>query len=103
MFKDSKFHCALHKWALVNKNKPLFHIDIHGKKNRKNNADLDLGTMPMEENFWDKELWFNLTEELKKGFDKAFKGIKIRKFKPKCECNPSLHGLWGGDLHTISN
>jgi len=56
MFKDSKFHCALHKWALVNKNKPLFHIDIHGKKNRKNNADLDLGTMPMEENFWDKEL-----------------------------------------------
>ena len=31
--------------------KPLFHIDVHGKCNRKNNCDLDLGTMPMEWNW----------------------------------------------------
>ena len=44
MFPDSKFHCGLHKWIQANQGKPLFHIDVHGKINRKENCDIDLGT-----------------------------------------------------------
>ena len=34
-FPESPFHQSLHYWALVNKEFPLFHVDIHGKMDRK--------------------------------------------------------------------
>ena len=72
-FKDSPFHQALHRFVEtqsgidLNKDKqsnrivqaftplqattPLFHLDIHGKKDRKHNMDIDLGTRAMREDF----------------------------------------------------
>lgn len=84
-------------------NKTLFHIDIHGKCNRKNNSDMDLGTMPMTW-LWPKESEFqdNLVESLKNGFDQVFKNIKIRGFTPNCESDPYLHGYWGNGLTTMT-
>ncbi len=34
MFAESPFHQCLHKWIEINGNKPLMHLDIHGKKDR---------------------------------------------------------------------
>ena len=44
LFEHSMFHASLHKFIMNNKGKPLFHLDIHGKKDRKRNSDIDLGT-----------------------------------------------------------
>ena len=33
-FPNHPFHQALHHWALMNQELPLFHIDVHGKLNR---------------------------------------------------------------------
>ena len=40
---ESPFHRMLHAWALGNQGKPLMHIDIHGKMDRKDTYELDLG------------------------------------------------------------
>ena len=40
---ESPFHRMLHAWALENHGKPLMHIDIHGKMDRKDTYELDLG------------------------------------------------------------
>jgi len=32
-------------------NIPLLHLDIHGKKDRKTNMDIDLGTRALKEDF----------------------------------------------------
>lgn len=34
MFKDSQFHQSLHAWGLRHPNRPILHVDIHGKLNR---------------------------------------------------------------------
>jgi hypothetical protein len=72
-FKDSPFHQALHKFVecqsgianlkdkppnkivqsftSLQASTPLFHLDIHGKKDRKTNMEIDLGTRAMKEDF----------------------------------------------------
>ena len=40
---ESPFHRMLHAWALGNAGNPLMHIDIHGKMDRKETYELDLG------------------------------------------------------------
>jgi hypothetical protein len=34
-FSESPFHQSLHYWAMANQEIPLFHVDIHGKMDRK--------------------------------------------------------------------
>lgn len=48
MLSDSQFHQSLHKWALKNENIPILHVDIHGKLNRENNCEVDVGIRSME-------------------------------------------------------
>jgi hypothetical protein len=50
-FEHSSFHQCLHKFIQENKDLPLLHIDIHGKKDRKNNSDIDLGVKAICESF----------------------------------------------------
>jgi hypothetical protein len=70
-FKDSPFHQALHRFietqsGIVREKYPtklihtfnsqqapipLFHLDIHGKKDRKHNMDIDIGTRALREDF----------------------------------------------------
>ena len=40
---ESPFHQTMHKFILAHPSKPIFHIDIHGKFDRKADFDLDLG------------------------------------------------------------
>jgi hypothetical protein len=40
---ESPFHRLLHAWASANPGLPLMHIDIHGKMDRKDSYELDLG------------------------------------------------------------
>ena len=40
---ESPFHRMLHAWALKHPGIPLLHIDIHGKMDRKDSYELDLG------------------------------------------------------------
>jgi hypothetical protein len=71
--KDSPFHHSLHRFietqsGIINcKEKypskliqvfsplqattPLFHLDLHGKKDRKHNMDIDIGTKALREDF----------------------------------------------------
>lgn len=50
-FPFSTFHQCLHKFAQTNRGKPLLHIDIHGKKDRKINSEIDLGVKAVVEGF----------------------------------------------------
>ena len=47
-FPTSQFHLSLHAWAAKNEELPLLHIDIHGKKNRKDNVEIDVGKASMQ-------------------------------------------------------
>jgi hypothetical protein len=104
-FKKSPFHCGLHRFWKDYKGLPLLHIDVHGKMDRKDNLDVDLGMAPMEY-YWDgkeDELCESLKNAIKKGIDSAFKGKSYKGFKPLCEDDPCLHGHWGETLFTISH
>ena len=66
-FRNSSFHQSIHRFidtfadvkaskaasgsVTVKTKCPLFHIDIHGKKDRSYNSDIDLGILAMKENF----------------------------------------------------
>ncbi len=48
---QSPFHRVLHAWALQNEGIPLLHVDIHGKMDRKDSYELDLGVQPLYRHF----------------------------------------------------
>ncbi len=98
MMKTSKFHCGLHKWAKYNNGMPLFHIDVHGKKDAKKHVTLDLGTMPMNVKYPDQYLWNSLTTQLAAEFRKVFKGMKINGMPANIDDDPRLHGFWGTNV-----
>ena len=50
----------LHAWILANPGQPLLHVDIHGKMDRKDSYELDLGVACMYKH-WDKDLEFQRT------------------------------------------
>jgi hypothetical protein len=50
---------------------PMLHVDVHGKKDRKTNLDLDVGLGPMEV-LWDLEGVTNLKRSLEAGMSRAF-------------------------------
>ena len=54
---ESPFHRMLHAWASANAGTPLMHVDIHGKMDRKDSYELDLGVSCMYKH-WDKDLDF---------------------------------------------
>ena len=48
---QSPFHRVLHAWSAANIGTPLMHIDIHGKMDRKDNYELDLGIQCLWKHF----------------------------------------------------
>ena len=67
-------------------NTPVFHIDVHGKMDRKDNLDLDIGLGPMEHCWADKDDAEGraevaaLKEHLAAGMREAFKCVKGKTF-----------------------
>jgi hypothetical protein len=102
MFADNPFHQSLHKWANINPERPLFHVDIHGKCDRENNCEVDVGICSMD------VLWENdpLGHKIRVFFEQhgnIFGELKFNKgFKCKFNTNPNLHGYWGGEIHTMT-
>lgn len=82
---------------------PLLHVDLHGKVDRKDNLEIDLGIAPMSE-VWDEgALVKEIKRTMKTELDLSFKSVPS-KFTPKCQVDPFLHGYWGwDDLFTISH
>lgn len=48
MLAGSPFHQSLHFWALKHQKAPILHVDVHGKLNRENNCEVDVGIRSME-------------------------------------------------------
>jgi len=51
---ESPFHKALHHFTdkFRERGTPLLHLDFHGKKNRKNNLNLDIGSTALRNDWW---------------------------------------------------
>lgn len=101
-FASSPWHQALHQFKQKFASMPLLHIDVHGKKNRENNRDLDLGMNPME-CLWPKQLQFaKLKQVLHANLSKAVQNGQVYDgaFKFAVEAEPVLHGYWGDDTNT---
>eukprot|EP01043_Picozoa_sp_COSAG02_P009798 COSAG02_NODE_336_length_24344_cov_63.239101_17_plen_669_part_00 len=84
---------------------PRFHIDVHGKIDRKTNLDLDVGLGPMEQH-WDEDGMDLLKEQLEQGFHAVFADCQQFRSRKKgsvgqlsfgVEVDPRLHGYWGTD------
>jgi len=118
----SVWHQALHEFQEHFANGqhpvPIFHVDIHGKMDRKDNLDLDIGMGPME-NCWgssrsDAEATAeveSLKEHLASGMREAFRTLKGKVFlvhgkqmQMTVEDDPYLNAYWGGGtFETISH
>ena len=111
---DSPWHRALMRFKQRGgaAKRPMFHIDVHGKKDRKKNLDLDIGMGPMEEH-WDEDGMEQLKEHLEEAFTKVFAGTPELRSRAKgsvgrmnfgVEVDPRLSGYWGCDtLMTMSH
>eukprot|EP00759_Apiculatamorpha_spiralis_P032928 PhF_6_TR3419/c0_g1_i1/m.4951 len=93
-------HCRTHYASVV----PL-HVDIHGKINRKDNFDVDVGWAsfkylmsrhPGKVALFQRSLETHLSHALTTAKSK-WKG-----YSPRAEMDPYLSGYWGGDIHTMT-
>jgi hypothetical protein len=80
------------------------HVDIHGKYDRKNSYELDLGIACMHAHWENKEHDFVSEFDLflTKGFNSALKGLEFKEFEATCNNAPYLNGYWGGNLFTMT-
>nr|XP_022318099.1 uncharacterized protein LOC111121223 [Crassostrea virginica]XP_022318100.1 uncharacterized protein LOC111121223 [Crassostrea virginica]XP_022318101.1 uncharacterized protein LOC111121223 [Crassostrea virginica] len=107
-FPQSPFHEALEYFKHFGReNKlPLLHIDMHGKKNRKTNMDLDVGFKAMETHWKDQSFVKWLKNETECVFTNMFSDPKYiyekNNMRFTVNVNPSLCGDWGGDLYTMT-
>lgn len=104
--RDSPFHQMLHLFAMKNKEMPLFHVDIHGKMDRKDCYDLDLGIdclIKHWEGLGEQEFLIAFVETLTSGFNKIFANIpKYKNFQAVCNKDCYLNGDWGCEIKTMN-
>ena len=78
MWGDSPFHQSLHFWALKHSKVPILHVDVHGKLNRKNNCEVDVGIRSMEVH-WENDPLINSFKPYFEGkMSKIFEGHKFK-------------------------
>jgi hypothetical protein len=78
MWADSPFHQSLHFWALKHSKVPILHVDVHGKLNRKNNCEVDVGIRSMEVH-WENDPLINSFKPYFEGkMSKIFEGHKFK-------------------------
>ena len=93
-----------HAWILNNPGIPLMHVDIHGKMDRKDSYELDLGVACMYKH-WDKDLEFQqmFVAKLTEGFNRVLAPLpKWKEYKAKCNNEPYLNGNWGSEIRTMT-
>lgn len=113
----SPWHSCLHAWKSLHgfgsseACPRLFHVDIHGKNDRKADMDIDVGLQALEEEgCLTEEAVQTLRTVLVTELRRAFKGriavsSKVKKpFPITIEADPILNGYWGrGTVMTISH
>ena len=76
---------------------PLFHLDIHGKKDRKYNMEIDLGTRAIRDDYH-KDDQSGFVQSLVKIFtyklNNVFQGTEIKGFPVICNPDGELVGKW---------
>mmetsp|Transcript_8008 Transcript_8008/g.11907 ORF Transcript_8008/g.11907 Transcript_8008/m.11907 type:complete len:217 (+) Transcript_8008:267-917(+) len=108
-FKDSAWHQSLKKFKkhFERTNTPIMHIDIHGKKNRKNNMDIDLGVRAMEVLFEDDKQAFvdYFHNILAVNLSEALEDCPLYKLMPfRIAPEAELNGYWGPNgIHTFTH
>lgn len=86
--------------------KPLFHIDIHGKKDRKYNMDIDIGTKAIREDFHQRDqdtLVKSLIRQITSRINDVFSNKEIKGFRVKGNPEGELVGKWEGIMHTMTH
>jgi hypothetical protein len=82
------------------------HVDIHGKMDRKDNYELDLGISCLYkhwEGHEEREFLNAFNQRLTDGFNKILQSIpKYKEYKAICNNDPYLNGNWGGELVTMT-
>lgn len=107
-FPQSPFHEALEYFKQFGRDNkiPILHIDMHGKKNRKTNMDIDVGFKAMETHWKDQSFVRWLKSETECAFTNMVSDPKYTYEKNNMRftvnVNPSLCGDWGGDLYTMT-
>lgn len=105
-FSQSPWHEALEQFKAygIENKMPIFHIDVHGKKDRKTNLDVDAGFRAMETRWESKQFVESFKEETHSAFTKVFQDPSYEKRGMKYAINvdPLLCGDWGGDLYTMT-
>ncbi len=106
---ESPFHQVLHKFIDMNQGLPLMHVDIHGKMDRKDSYELDLGVACLYKHWANSstidecDFLTGFVECLTKGFNQCLKNIpKWKEYKAVCNNDPYLNGNWGGELRTMT-
>jgi hypothetical protein len=113
----SPWHSCLHAWKSLHGFRSseacprLFHVDIHGKNDRKADMDIDVGLQALQEaGCLTEEAVQTLRTKLVAELRIAFKGriavsSKVKKpFPITIEADPILDGYWGRDtVMTISH
>lgn len=104
-FEKSPFHQSLHAFRIKNIDKPLLHIDIHGKKDSNIKTTLDLGVECLLVKWTDEQKFCkNLISALTDNINKAFASShKMQSSKAYCDNEPYLNGYWGDvDIYTMT-
>eukprot|EP00455_Lapot_gusevi_P049562 TRINITY_DN7045_c0_g2_i3.p1 TRINITY_DN7045_c0_g2~~TRINITY_DN7045_c0_g2_i3.p1 ORF type:complete len:466 (-),score=123.88 TRINITY_DN7045_c0_g2_i3:101-1417(-) len=74
------------------------HVDLHGKKDRDTDWDLDVGVAPIR-HIWPQPSFVNaFCDSITKHLQRALQHTKYT-----VNNDPYLSALWGGDCHTISH
>eukprot|EP01064_Diplonema_japonicum_P039013 TRINITY_DN966_c3_g1_i1.p1 TRINITY_DN966_c3_g1~~TRINITY_DN966_c3_g1_i1.p1 ORF type:complete len:399 (+),score=56.48 TRINITY_DN966_c3_g1_i1:69-1199(+) len=108
-FKKSPWHKALLKWkdAFQRTNLPILHIDIHGKMDRKDNLDMDLGAGAMEA-VWGRD--HEVTKKVKQIATEEFRSVFLgrrcygyKRLRMGVESEPQLKGHNNRGFHTTTH
>ena len=97
-FKDCPFHQGLHRFISRNRASPMWHIDIHGKKDRQHDGDIDMGSEALRVYASaDEYVRFvkPMVQFLEKHLNKLFYGKMIKVYPVKVNPDAQLNGYWG--------
>ena len=104
----SPWHRALKRWrdTFAGTGVPLLHIDVHGKMDRKEDLNIDVGTGAMQELWGDRDITHKLKKAAADQLEKALEGRRLYGYKQLrmgVEREPVLRGYNTRGFHTMAH
>ena len=85
-----------HAWGSKLNKLPLFHVDIHGKKDSQDSCEIDVGTRSIKRAWGKTSLRKNLIDFFDGEGSKKLEGINFRGLPCKFNSrSPAFGGYWG--------